>query len=217
MPKQPRDQTALVQLKIRMREPLRARLEEEASLRGVSINAEVVDRLEHTFQRNDLLAEVLSLTFGDRLAGLLIMIGMAMAGAAAIAPPNQGRRLLFQDDWWASDPSTYETAAFAAKILLDSGRPKGRTSTTIDEASLALQFVEGLVDAVNAKKRDQRHENILGRGPLTDAMVRLMGPIATRMGEAVPKMRERRELLHELIKDHTSDPVSRKKAKGASG
>jgi hypothetical protein len=205
-----RDPKALVQLKVRMREPLRARLEEEASLRGVSINAEVVDRLEHTFQRNDLLAEVLSLTFGDRLAGLLIMLGVAMAGAAAIAPPYQGRRLLFQDDSWASDPRCYGAAAFAAKTLLDSARPKGRAAVkdAVDDELLALQIVEALVSAVNANKRgDHSRGDILGRGPLTDAMVRLIGPIATRMGESL------RDL--ELMQDQASDKVSGKKRKWA--
>ena len=70
MPKKVRDKTSLVQLKIRMRESLRARLEEEASIRGVSINAEAIDRLAFTFDRGDLLTQVVTLAFG-RFSGTL--------------------------------------------------------------------------------------------------------------------------------------------------
>lgn len=183
-----------VALSLRMTPALKRRLDAAAERGGRSLSQEAEVRLERSFDREDLLSEGLTLAFGDRLAGLLIMLGMAMAGAAAVAPPDQGRRRLFHDDWWASDPDCYETAAFAAKILLDSGRPKGCVTATYNEA-LALQVVEALVGAVNAKKRgdhDRRHEDVLGRGPLTDAMVRLTGPIATRMGESLPKMRDRR-------------------------
>ena len=42
----PRKPSATVQLKARMKEPLRARLEEDAKSRGISLNAALVDRLE---------------------------------------------------------------------------------------------------------------------------------------------------------------------------
>ena len=48
-----RPKTALVQLKIRMREPLRARLQKAAKASGISINREVVDRLERSFAQID--------------------------------------------------------------------------------------------------------------------------------------------------------------------
>lgn len=44
----PRKQSATVQLKVRMKEPLRAELAKEAKKRGHSLNAEIVDRLEHS-------------------------------------------------------------------------------------------------------------------------------------------------------------------------
>ena len=48
MPKRP--QTALAGLFVRMREPLRKQLEVAAKKRGVSLNAELVSRLERSFQ-----------------------------------------------------------------------------------------------------------------------------------------------------------------------
>lgn len=50
-----RKRSATVQLKIRMKEPLRAKVEKEAKKRGVSLNSEVVSRIEDTFiNRDDL-------------------------------------------------------------------------------------------------------------------------------------------------------------------
>jgi Arc-like DNA binding domain len=47
-----RAQTTLVGLRVRMREPLRKKLEVAAKKRGVSLNAELVTRLEQSFQIN---------------------------------------------------------------------------------------------------------------------------------------------------------------------
>jgi hypothetical protein len=48
-----RDEAATAQLKVRMKEPLRALLEESARHRGASMNAEIVRRLERSFERRD--------------------------------------------------------------------------------------------------------------------------------------------------------------------
>jgi hypothetical protein len=176
MAKKPRERTALVQLKIRMREPLRARLEEAALKRGVSINAEVVHRVEYTFQRGDLLGEVLSLAFGERPAGLLIMLGIAMI--------DQGRRITDERGDWTSNSVAYDAAVFAAMRLLDYGRPDGSRASVSDH-DVAAQWVEELIEALT----DGRADEVLGRDPRADAMLRLVGPIATRMKEALPRMR----------------------------
>jgi hypothetical protein len=48
--KQQRHKTDLVQISIRTKEPLRAALESAARERGVSMNAEIVERLTRTFE-----------------------------------------------------------------------------------------------------------------------------------------------------------------------
>jgi Arc-like DNA binding domain len=48
-----RDEATPVQIKLRMKEPLRAMLEESARERGISMNAELVRRLERSFERRD--------------------------------------------------------------------------------------------------------------------------------------------------------------------
>lgn len=49
----PRKKSDTVQLKVRMKEPLRARLEKAAKARGVSLNTEAVERMERSFQREE--------------------------------------------------------------------------------------------------------------------------------------------------------------------
>jgi hypothetical protein len=66
-----RPKTAIVQLKLRMREPLRAHLEKAAKARGVSLNNEAVDRLERSVERLGLLEEILTLVYGPKLGKLL--------------------------------------------------------------------------------------------------------------------------------------------------
>jgi hypothetical protein len=59
-----RKPTAIVQLKVRMREDLRRRLEREAERREDSLNNEIVRRLESSFKRDadqDLVSAVRAL------------------------------------------------------------------------------------------------------------------------------------------------------------
>ena len=51
-----RKNTANVDIKIRMKEPLRADIERAAKRRGVSMNAEMNDRLASSFDREALFA-----------------------------------------------------------------------------------------------------------------------------------------------------------------
>jgi len=48
-----RPDTAIVALTLRIREPLRRRLENAAKQRGVSLNSELAERLESSFRKED--------------------------------------------------------------------------------------------------------------------------------------------------------------------
>jgi TraY domain len=166
-------------LGLRVTPEMKRKLDVAAEKSGRSQSQEAELRLERSFDRNDLLGEVLSLAFGERLAGLLILTGLAMASAAAIAPVGQGQRELRRDDDWLSDPAAYGAAVFAASRLLDSARPAGDGATTSGYDS-ACRIVEALIDALNGKNA----ESVLGRGIRVDAIIRLIGPIATRMNQS---------------------------------
>jgi ABC-type lipopolysaccharide export system ATPase subunit len=60
-----RKQSALVGLRVRFREPLRKKLEVAAKKRGVSLNAELVDRLERSFS-----AEAVEQVVSSKLDGM---------------------------------------------------------------------------------------------------------------------------------------------------
>jgi hypothetical protein len=63
-----RESTAKAQLKLRLREPLRARLEAEAKRNGYSLNTEIVRRLEASIRDEDIGA----IMFGDaQMFGLM--------------------------------------------------------------------------------------------------------------------------------------------------
>lgn len=61
-----------VDLKVRMKEPLRQRLEKAALRRGISMNAEAVERLEQSFKSEDSIPAALAFKYGDKLAGLVL-------------------------------------------------------------------------------------------------------------------------------------------------
>lgn len=69
-----RKKTAIVQLKVRMREPLRAHLEKAAAARGISLNSEIVDRLERSMDRSVLLEDVLGLAYGRETGKIMAAI-----------------------------------------------------------------------------------------------------------------------------------------------
>ena len=66
-----RTKTAIVQLKVRLREDLRARLEQEAKKAGHSLNQEMVRRLKLSFDSEkveDVLQEIHFLAADQRVA-----------------------------------------------------------------------------------------------------------------------------------------------------
>ncbi len=74
-----------IQLKARMKEPLRAKLEEAAEARGVSLNAEMVHRLERSFEGDE--------TLGGRQFRALF----GLLGNAAVLIQEQTGKPYFED------------------------------------------------------------------------------------------------------------------------
>jgi hypothetical protein len=88
-----RDDTAKAQLKVRLREPLRARLEAEAKRNGYSLNSEIVARLEASIRDSELGAII----FGDpQLFGLVDTIARVIRAAELRAGKP-----------WTESPATY--------------------------------------------------------------------------------------------------------------
>jgi hypothetical protein len=84
-----------VQLKIRIKEPLRAAIEEDADTGGVTMNAAINDRLEQSFRedaRSRKLREALALALGADVAAVTFAIGLPIRDVVKwpSPPPKTG-------------------------------------------------------------------------------------------------------------------------------
>ena len=182
-----RDQKALVQLKVRMRETLRLRLEALAIKRGSSINAEVVDRLERSFDRSDLLAEVLSLTFGSQPAGFLLVLGFLMS---PVVFARKERDHLVSEDWVA-DPKVQEgiRLAFRMTLQLYAADPKEVDFAWAAEHEDLMDIAEIFLTALAGSKEDMiLHQHV-------EMLNKMLGPAATRMLTNLPKLEKARRTV----------------------
>lgn len=106
-----RKPTQTVQLTVRMKEPLRAALELAAKGREVSLNAEVIERLERSFEHEQRISDA----FGDqRIYAIMRMIGAALD---SFRKPNQERPA------WLDDPIDFDIMAATVIKLLTMFRP----------------------------------------------------------------------------------------------
>jgi hypothetical protein len=81
-----RPKTAIAGMKIRLREPLRAKLEAAAKKKGISLNKELVFRLEQTFIKDD--------AFGGADAR---QIALLMGAAFTLAASRKGQEMRVKD------------------------------------------------------------------------------------------------------------------------
>jgi hypothetical protein len=174
---------------------MKRKLDAAADGSGRSQSQEAELRLEKSFDRTDLLSEVLSLEFGERLAGMLIILGHAMSSAATstglMLDDRNKLRHVPRSPWlddWADDPTQYESAVLAAKLLLEGARPEEE----IEDADLAVanafksakSLVRDMLDA-----GEQGIEDVLNSVQLR----RMLGATATRLWKYSKKWQERRE------------------------
>jgi hypothetical protein len=103
---------------------LKTRLTEEAEKAGRSLSAEAEFRLERSFQQQDLLGEVLSLTYGPKLAELVAMVASAMRAAGSAAALS-GEHSWDAVDRWTEIPYAFNEAFVAAVTVLEGRRPAG--------------------------------------------------------------------------------------------
>ena len=110
-----RGKSPRAQVPLRIPEAQRARIEKAAKSRGVSMNAEIVERLERSFETEDRLG-------GPRVVEILEGVGAAMRSA--------GRQAAFfasvDKDSWLAHPYGFDQAAKAAAAVLEHHRPPGK-------------------------------------------------------------------------------------------
>jgi Arc-like DNA binding dprotein len=155
-----RDKATTVQLKVRMKEPLRAKLEEMAHRHGISMNAEIVARLEQSFEHQQRLEDV----FGGILVYRLVrMVGAIMdsAGSTALLYRPSSRVAEDPDLRWGGDPYAYDQALQAAIYALEALRPIGEPTAPpeglgmMGASDVGRRTAQKMLDALNSVLADR--------------------------------------------------------------
>ena len=149
-PKRDPDPGERVHLGFRVTPELKARLESVAGQKGRSQSQEAELRLERSFEREDLLTEVLELRYGKPFAGLLMMLADVMVDAATHAAvtksnlePGSSR-----PEYWLNDPYAFHRMTEAAKEILKAASPAGEVDadSVPGEVAAALGWSEAEIE-----------------------------------------------------------------------
>ena len=140
----PRKKSETIQLKVRMKEPLRAKIEAAAKSRGISLNTEAVHRLHESFEKeraekdkNKAVEAAVLQSVGQSLGGFEHFALLAMVGnAARMVEERRGQR-------WQNDFQTAAQVKEAISTILDAFSPKART-----RAEKAMGHLPGMEDAM---------------------------------------------------------------------
>jgi hypothetical protein len=197
-----RDQTATVDLKVRMKEPLRERIEAAARARGISMNAEAVARLEESFRDESLLPQILDFAFGCQLSGLVLLLArvaretgvrISFDGKAAPAEP-------------LNDPHVFDQMVRAITRALEAIRPPGEIKQPKVVADLRKAGLDRLA---------RTHENI-GEGFANGVLLAVAGDPASQgwLKEVATPIRDKLgpDVVHRIAE---AMGVEHKKARGA--
>lgn len=201
-----------VMLGLRVTPEMKGRLDEAAQHSGRSQSQEAELRLERSFDREDLLSETLTLAYGPRLAGILLLLGAALQEtgrvAAVLATPKpaapskiRGVSPSGQDDvafellydttkLWLDDPFAYDQAMSAAIAVLEAARPAGDPKPPAGSVA-AVNSAQGLTwSTISANAILHALKGRITSSHLSKAeaerVVSLLGHIADRMKARKP-------------------------------
>ncbi len=186
-----------VSLGLKVTPEIKGRLDQAARANGRTQSQEAEARLVRSFEREELVGEVLGFAFGERLAGILLMLGKAMAGVGQQAAFGRSLSLSARYNWF-DDPHAFDQSVIAAHHILETLRPKGpiivpQLSAAIESAlrngegldnvkrlGAARLFAAGVMGEGATGRPDQ------GRGPVSPETIhRLLGPLAARLASEV--------------------------------
>ncbi len=185
-----RKKTAKAQVPVRMVETLRAKLEKSARSRGVSMNGEIVDRLDRSFHSQALVNEVLEAMFGKPLAATLLTIGRAM--------DHTGRTRAFHEtgtlegsSTWFDHPGAFDQAVQGATHVLERLRPSGDPKATRLPKSLPKRVRESMA-ALGVGLANGCFEALTGN-PVTRADGEWAVPLRDTLGPRVDRATRQRK------------------------
>jgi hypothetical protein len=138
------EQEPQAQLKLRVGRDLRDHLEAAASARGVSLNREIADRLEHSREGESLFEKHLG---GKEIAAIAEIVGMTMKlirnTLGTIDP-------VAVEKGWLHSPYTFDQAVRAICAVLEAFRPTGEMPDLSGDAAWMKQSGENLGRSVLA-------------------------------------------------------------------
>ena len=109
------------QYPLRLPDGLRSRVEKTAKDRNVSINAEILERLEQSFEIEDRVG-------GLRVVELILTIGAMMKIAGEHAAFFFDGSKLHNQGQWIDQPYAFDQATKAANAILKHYKPKGKVT-----------------------------------------------------------------------------------------
>jgi TraY domain len=113
-----------VQIGVRISPALRGNLEKAAARSGRSLTQEAELRLERSFERQDILAEALTLAFDRHTAGLVMVLARAMEATGRVGSFISNESLKSHANW-RNDPFAYQEATLAVDAIMKAFRPTG--------------------------------------------------------------------------------------------
>ena len=157
-----------IQLKVRMKEPLRAAIEASAKKRGISLNAETVRRIEASFEaerRESLIAAEATSSVYFSFGGLdNFMVLRLLANAISTMEQTSGRK-------WREDPALFAEVKKATVQILNFFKPgEEAPAPFISNELLAVGVVASESDHLGHKTAAKVIETWLERIRLVEAL-----------------------------------------------
>ena len=186
----PRDDAATVQLKIRIKEPLRAAIEDDAEARRVTMNAVINDRLEQSFREDGRardLREALALAFGADVTAVMLAIGLAIRDVVNASPVPPDRKKLL------SNAFLFDQSVAAIDTVIESVRPAAlhdNDEYLLPEEKAGMEQWQMLGRDVGAQVCWQITEHPEWLGPWGSSIRDWLGP------DAIERMRAKVEAIY---------------------
>lgn len=153
---------------------IKARLDAAAKVSGRTQSQEAEMRIERSFDRQDLLSEVLTLAYGREAAGLLMLLGLVMIQAGEFPHIYCGAAAEGVGSW-TDNPAAFANVTHAVLALLDAAKPEERSYKGPGSGlNCATELIEAIEDP-NARNQFTAHSRV------TATIRSLLGPIADRM------------------------------------
>ncbi len=147
-----RGKSARAQVPLRIPEALRARLEKAAKAGNKSMNAEILERLEQSFQFDTRIG-------GPGLSEMVEIMVSAMRQAGELSAYYETSELKKQGKWM-SLPFAFDQAAQAANAVLEIHRPPGKIVVPKRTYAEVTGLGEPKVDPKEAAQMSRRFANL---------------------------------------------------------